>query len=86
MWLALAGRRGWTVLSGDIRVRRSEIERRAVTAHRVRYFVFRSNNISGADQAELLYRHDSRIRQTLSAQDPPYIAHITRGSVRIMLP
>lgn len=85
-WLALSGAKGWAVLSGDNRVRRAAIELQAVKDHQVRYFAFRSNNISGADQAELLRKHDSRIRQILSTEIPPYIARITRNSVRIVFP
>jgi hypothetical protein len=85
-WLALAGRRGWAVLSGDDRVRRADIELQAVKDHQVRYFAFRSNNISGEAQAQLLRTHDSRIRKILSVQIPPYIARITRNSVRIVFP
>ena len=85
-WLALAGDKGWAVLSGDNRVRRADIELQTVKNHQIRYFAFRSNNISGEDQAQLLRKHDSRIRQILSTQSPPYIARITRNSVRIVFP
>lgn len=85
-WLALAGRNGWVVLSGDNRVRHADIELQAVKDHRVPYFAFRSNSISGQDQAQLLRKHDSRIRQILSARSPPFIARITRNSVRIVFP
>lgn len=73
-------------MSGDDRVRRADIELQAVKDHQVRYFAFRSNNISGEAQAQLLRTHDSRIRKILSAQIPPYIARITRNSVRIVFP
>ena len=85
-WLALAGGKGWAVLSGDNRVRRAEVELQAIKDHQVRYFAFRSNNISGEDQAELLRKHDSRMRQVLATQSPPYIVRITRISVRIVFP
>ena len=85
-WLALAGGNGWAVLSGDNRVRHADIELRAVQDYRVRYFAFRSNNISGDDQATLLHKHDSTIRQILSTRVAPYIARITRDSVRIVFP
>ena len=85
-WLTLAGSNGWVVLSGDNRVRRADIELQAIKDHQVRYFAFRSNNISGEDQARLLRKHDSRIRQILTGQSPPYIARITRNSVRIVFP
>ena len=74
------------MLSGDNRVRRADIELQAVKDHQVRYFAFRSNNISGEDQAKLLRKHDSRIRQILRTQIPPYIARITRTAVRIVFP
>ena len=85
-WLALAGARGWAVLSGDNRVRHNDIERQAVNDHLVRYFAFRSNNMSGTDQAQLLRKHDSRIREVLNRRIPPYIARITRSTVRIVFP
>ena len=85
-WLALAGRKGWAVLSGDNRVRRADIELQAVKDYQVRYFAFRSNNISGEAQAQLLRTHDSRIRKILTTQIPPYIGRITRNSVRIVFP
>ena len=83
-WLALAGASGWAVLSADNRVRHNDIERQAVKDHRVRYFAFRSNNMSGTDQAQLLRKHDSRIREVLNTCIPPYIARIKRNTVDIV--
>lgn len=83
-WLTLAGRHGWAVLSADNRVRYADIKRRAITRHGVRYFAFRANNVSGAAKAALLRKHDARIRRILELEEPPYIARITKETVRIV--
>ena len=83
-WLTLAGRRGWAVLSADNRVRYADIERRAITEHGVRYFAFRTNNVSGPQKAALLHPHDAKIRRILESEEPPYIARITKETVRIV--
>jgi hypothetical protein len=83
-WLTLAGKRGWAVLSADNRDRYADIERRAITEHSVRYFAFRANNVSGPQKAALLRKHDSKIRRILELEEPPYIARITKETVRIV--
>jgi myosin-crossreactive antigen len=77
-WLALAGSKGWVVLTRDKRIRYRRLERLALRAANVRAFVFTGGNITVKDTAEALSRAVPRIRR-LCRQPGPFIFHLGRA-------
>lgn len=79
VWLALAGRKRWVVLTRDKRIRYRPLERLALQAADVRAFVFTGGNVTLKDTAEILVRALPKIRN-LSSQAGPFIYHIGRSA------
>jgi hypothetical protein len=77
-WLALAGTRGWVVLTRDKRIRYRRLERLALQAAGVRAFVFTGGNVTLADTAASLAAAIPAIAE-ISAREPgACIYHIGR--------
>ena len=55
-WLSEVGRRGWVVLSKDVRIRRDKLERAALLEARVKAFLLTQQGLAGADMAEIFIR------------------------------
>ena len=65
----------------DKRIRYNELERRTVTRHRVREFVFTSGSLSGASMARLLVIAYPEMLRTCEPNSPPFIASITKSGL-----
>ena len=74
--LALAQRPELVVLTKDTRIRKRELERRALEAAGLRVFALSAGNLSGADQAAAFVRALPRIRR-LAQRSGPFIARVT---------
>ena len=81
-WLGAAGERKWVILMADKRIRRRPMERQALIAAGVRAFVITSGNMTGPERAKLLTRHARRIVHLARQHPPPFLAAVTRASVR----
>jgi hypothetical protein len=64
------------VLTKDTRIRRRELERRALHAAGLRVFALSAGNLSGADQAAAFVRALPRMRR-LARRPGPFIARVT---------
>jgi PIN like domain len=86
-WLPLIGSKGWTLLTGDKRIRYNLLEKHALKIHAVREFVFASGNMSGQDMAAALELALNKMRRLCRKIDPPFVASITRtGEVYLRWP
>jgi hypothetical protein len=84
-WLrALADRPELVVLTKDTRIRRRELERRAIEDAGLRVFALSAGNLSGAEQAAAFVRALPRIR-TLARQPGPFIARVTAAGATDLL-
>lgn len=83
-WLPAVGRRGWVVLTNDKSIRRNQLERDALIVAGVKAFVMTTGNLSGEEAATVWVRHLSKICNLSICKPAPFIAHVTRNSVRIM--
>jgi hypothetical protein len=79
VWLAEVGKRGWTALTHDRRIRYKPNERDAVMRHRVGLLI-----VVGAapfpDLARAFLATLPRIEHFLENQEPPFIAKVYRPS------
>jgi hypothetical protein len=75
-WLALAGSRGWVVLTRDKRIRYRKLERLALMTAGVRAFVFTGGNVTLGETAAILARSVPRMRRLCSAEPGPFIYHV----------
>lgn len=83
VWLAEVSRRGWIVLSKDLRIRYRGIALRAIERSLARVFVLkRSENLRGAEMAEIFVRALPAMYQKAQHPFPPFIAKVGKdGSV-----
>ena len=86
-WLPIVGRNGWILLTADKQIRYNLLEKRALTQHSVREFVFASGNLSGPDMAAALEAALLKMQKLSRAVRPPFVASITRkGAVHLRGP
>ncbi|HEV3482125.1 MAG TPA: hypothetical protein VGR97_07330 [Candidatus Acidoferrales bacterium] len=87
IWLPVVGKNGWVLLTADKRIRYNLLEKRALSQHSVREFVFASGNLSGADMAAALEAALPKMQKLLRTVRPPFVASITRkGEVHLRWP
>lgn len=84
-WIKEVGKRGWTVLTADQRIRRVSLETEALMAAGVRAFIF----VGKTDVrvfAKAFLRARRRIERLLGKEEGPFIAKIYRnGTVKLSL-
>ena len=79
VWLAVVGKRGWTALTHDRRIRYKPNERDAVMRHRVGLLVI-VGAAPFADLARAFLATLPSIEHFLENQEPPFIAKVYRPS------
>jgi hypothetical protein len=85
VWLTLAGKNGWVVLTRDKRIRYRRLERLALQAAKVRAFVFTGGNVTLKDTAAILAAAVPKIAAICAAEAGPFVYHIgTAGQPRRM--
>ncbi len=80
-WLAVAGRRGWIVLTKDERIRYRAIEQRALMQSLVGAFILTARGLTGPEMAEIYVRALPRIRRLVAKSPRPFIASVSRSGV-----
>ena len=80
-WLKEVGRRGWVVLSKDVRIRRNHIERAALEAAKVRAFFLTQQDITGPEMARLFTSVLPGMTNRAVAQPAPFIYTISRSGL-----
>jgi hypothetical protein len=75
-WLALAGAKGWVVITRDKRIRYRRLERLALQAAAVRAFVFTGGNITLSDTARILAEALPAIESICAREAGPFIYHL----------
>jgi predicted nuclease of predicted toxin-antitoxin system len=82
-WIPEIGRRGWIILTKDARIGKNQIERLAVADARVRMFVLVSQNLSGADMANIFVTAIPTMENFIAYNLAPFIAKVERdGKVK----
>jgi len=84
-WLAEVGRRGWTVITKDTRIRYRQTELTALVAGGVRAFVLTRGDLSGPEMAAILVKALPHLARFSARHEPPFIARIgTAGRVQMI--
>lgn len=78
VWLEVAGREGWIVLTRDKRIRWRPAELEAFRDHRVIVFVLVSGNMSAAGTADLISRLYPKILRLAAHAKPPAMYRVTQ--------
>lgn len=82
-WIELLGREGWVFLSSDRRIRRREIERAALGAHRVGAFFIKSHKLRYCQMVQLVIRRWPELKRAAKSRSPPYALLVPqKGSIR----
>jgi predicted nuclease of predicted toxin-antitoxin system len=82
-WIPEVGRKGWIILTKDARIGKNQIERLAVADARVRMFVLVSQNLSGADMANIFVTAIPTMEKFIAYNLAPFIAKVDRaGNVK----
>ena len=79
VWLTEAGRKKWTVLTRDKRIRYRKLERLALQSAKVRAFVFTGGNVTAKETGTILAGALGRIAKIVAADPGPFIFHIGRS-------
>jgi hypothetical protein len=84
VWLPEVGRRGWTLLTTDKRIRSHVLERESVRENFVRMFYFSTNNVSGAQMGVALRRALPDMQTLFETVTAPFAASINKnGDVKL---
>ena len=84
-WIALAGGRGWVVLTRDDRLRRRPAARQAITGGKVRVFCLATAGLNFSGQAR--YFVANRLRIIRAARRPgPYVYSVYQDRIRKLWP
>lgn len=84
-WLREAGKRGWTVLTKDRRIRHRTPELAALIKAGVRVFVLAAGDLQGVEMAEIFVKALPAINRFAARNSPPFIARVTKGGSVSML-
>lgn len=76
-WLVEVGKRGWVVLTKDIRIRTNANEREALLGARVALFALGRGDLSGSRMSEIFCAALARIRVVLDQYGVPIVATIS---------
>jgi PIN like domain len=79
-WIPEIGKRGWVILTKDARIGKNKIERLAVADAGVRMFVLVSQNLSGADMANIFLKAIPEMEKFILKNITPFIAKVDRDS------
>ena len=79
-WIPEIGKRGWVILTKDARIGKNQIERLAVADARVKMFVLVSQNLSGADMANIFLKSIPEMEKFIRRNISPFIAKVDRDS------
>lgn len=85
VWLQHAGEMRWVVLTKDSRIRYRRNETQALLAAGVRSFVLVSRNLPGPEMANVFVKALPGIKRMCIAEPAPFIAHIHRDSVVVLM-
>lgn len=79
-WIIEIGKRGWVILTKDARIGKNKVERLAVADAGVRMFVLVSQNLSGADMANIFLKAIPEMDKFILKNIAPFIAKVDRDS------
>lgn len=77
-WLPEVGKKGWIVLTKDAHIGKRTLERIAVAHAGIRMFVLASQNLSGADMAEVFKQAIKAMQEFAQDNPAPFIAKVYR--------
>jgi len=87
VWLTEAGKRGWVVLTKDVRIRYRAIETNALLTAKVRAFVLTAKgDLSGQEMADIFIKALPAIKRLCAKVPPPFIARVSRESSVALIP
>jgi hypothetical protein len=78
-WLSVVGRRGWVVLSKDVRIRRDKEERAALLDAGAKAFLLTQQGLTGADMAAIFVRVMPEMIRRASRAKRAFICTISRS-------
>jgi predicted nuclease of predicted toxin-antitoxin system len=77
-WLAVAGKRGWVVLTKDSAIRRNPLERETYRAANARVFALTRKDLLGTEMAEIFVRALPGVLRRIETTPPPFVFSISR--------
>ena len=81
VWLSLAGKKDWVVLTRDKRIRYRRLERLALQAAKVRAFVFTGGNVTIRETARILAAAIPKIADVCAKEAGPFVYHIGASGI-----
>jgi len=85
-WLPEVGRQRWLLVSKDDRIRRREIERRALIVAGVRAIFYEEATLTAAQMVEAFRLGLPRISRLISKLEPPFVLRLGKtGRVKRLL-
>lgn len=83
-WLAVAGEKGWIVLTKDKAIGKNILELRAIAKANVKVFALASGNLTRQNMAHLFVQTISKLEKFSQGNQPPFIAKLYKtGTVKL---
>jgi len=84
-WLSAVGRKQWIVVTRDERIRYRAAAKQAIRRAKVRAFVLTAQgNLRAEMLADNFLKGLTKVRRTISEQNPPFIARVSRSGEIIL--
>jgi hypothetical protein len=78
VWMPEVARRGWPIISPDIRISRDRLEVDAIMTSRASVFCLSGGHCTSEEKARNFLRCLPQIRKVLESTEPPFIAKVYR--------
>src|SRR5437588_8152536 len=85
-WLMVVGQKNWVVVTRDERIRYRAAAKQAIRRAKIRAFVLTAQgNLRAEMLADNFLKGLTKVRRTISEQNPPFIARVSRSGEIILL-
>ena len=83
-WIPIVAKKGWVILTADLKIRYRKLEMLAVEHSKAKLFVLVSGNLSGDEMASAFVKAIKSIKRIAANQKGPFIAKVYKnGSVKL---
>ena len=79
-WIPEVGKKGWVILTKDVKIGKNSLEKIAVTRARIKMFVLASQNLLGKDMAEIFLKAIPQMEEFVRKHPAPFIAKVYRDN------
>lgn len=79
-WMPEVGKKGWVILTKDVKIGRNSLEKIAVARAQIKMFALASQSLSGKDMAEIFLKAIVPMQEFVRKHPAPFIAKVYRDN------